>query len=89
MGEVKSALNSEFLNRLDKSFSLLHLLTKNLIKIDRIVGRHLNLNLTAKPIEIRPEPAAAKHILDKICEDCSYELRPLRRALQSTSRTLC
>jgi ATP-dependent Clp protease ATP-binding subunit ClpC len=82
MSEVKRAFNPEFLNRLDEVILFTSLVDEDLLKIIDLMVEQINVNLVAKQIKIRLEPAAAKYILDKTCGDRSYGARPLRRALQ-------
>jgi ATP-dependent Clp protease ATP-binding subunit ClpC len=82
MSEVKRAFNPEFLNRLDEVILFTSLTDEDLMRIVELLVEQVNLNLVAKQIKIRLEPAAAKYILDKTCGDRSYGARPLRRALQ-------
>jgi ATP-dependent Clp protease ATP-binding subunit ClpC len=46
-----------------------------------MVGQ-INQNLASNQITIRLAEDAAKYILEKTCNDRSFEARPLRRALQ-------
>ncbi len=89
MGEVKRLFNPEFLNRLDEIILFNPLGDEDLLRIiDLLVGQ-INDTLIHRQVQIVMTPEARQWILEKTCGDRSYGARPLRRALQRTSKTLC
>src|SRR6185436_9566821 len=80
--ELKSALNPEFLNRVDELIVFDSLSDENLTAIARLMIAQLNASLTDKGIRISVTDDAYRWLIDKTCTDRSYGARPLRRAIQ-------
>jgi len=80
--ELKSALNPEFINRVDEIIVFDALSDDNLLAISRLMIRQLNASLVEKGIQISVTDDAYRWLIDKTCGDRSYGARPLRRAIQ-------
>jgi ATP-dependent Clp protease ATP-binding subunit ClpC len=80
--ELKTALNPEFINRVDEIIVFDALSDDNLLAISRLMIRQLNLSLAEKGIRITVTDDAYRWLIDKTCGDRSYGARPLRRAIQ-------
>jgi ATP-dependent Clp protease ATP-binding subunit ClpC len=80
--ELKSALNPEFINRVDEIIVFDALSDENLLAISRLMIRQLNTSLSEKGIRITVTDDAYRWLIDKTCGDRSYGARPLRRAIQ-------
>jgi ATP-dependent Clp protease ATP-binding subunit ClpC len=80
--ELKSALNPEFLNRVDELIVFDSLSDENLVAISRLMIAQLNASLTDKGIRITVTDDAYRWLIDRTCTDRSYGARPLRRAIQ-------
>jgi ATP-dependent Clp protease ATP-binding subunit ClpC len=80
--ELKSALNPEFINRVDEIIVFDALSDENLLAISRLMIRQLNTSLAEKGIQITVTDDAYRWLIDKTCGDRSYGARPLRRAIQ-------
>jgi ATP-dependent Clp protease ATP-binding subunit ClpC len=80
--ELKSALNPEFINRVDEIIVFDALSDDNLLAISRLMIRQLNTSLAEKGIQITVTDDAYRWLIDKTCGDRSYGARPLRRAIQ-------
>ena len=80
--ELKSALNPEFINRVDEIIVFDALSDENLLAISRLMIRQLNTSLADKGIQITVTDDAYRWLIDRTCGDRSYGARPLRRAIQ-------
>ncbi|HUD71645.1 MAG TPA: ATP-dependent Clp protease ATP-binding subunit [Dongiaceae bacterium] len=80
--ELKSALNPEFLNRVDELIVFNSLSDENLTAIARLMIAQLNASLTDRGIRISVTDDAYRWLIDRTCTDRSYGARPLRRAIQ-------
>ena len=82
MSEMKRTLSPEFINRIDEVVVFDALTEEQLTKIARLLIELLNAGLTEHGIELRPDEAVCKFLVETTCGDRSYGARPLRRAIQ-------
>jgi ATP-dependent Clp protease ATP-binding subunit ClpC len=80
--ELKSALNPEFLNRVDEIIVFDALTDDDLLAIARLMIRQLNASLADRGIRLKVTAEAYRWLIDRTCGDRSYGARPLRRAIQ-------
>ncbi len=80
--ELRSALNPEFINRVDEIIVFDALSDEDLLAIARLMIDQLNGSLTEKGIRLMLTDDAYRWLIDRTCGDRSYGARPLRRAIQ-------
>jgi ATP-dependent Clp protease ATP-binding subunit ClpC len=80
--ELKSALNPEFINRVDEIIVFDALSDDDLLAISRLMISQLNASLAEKGIRLTVTEEAYRWLIDRTCGDRSYGARPLRRAIQ-------
>jgi ATP-dependent Clp protease ATP-binding subunit ClpC len=80
--ELKSALNPEFINRVDEIIVFDALTDDDLLGISRLMIRQLNASLAERGYRLTLTDEAYRWLIDRTCGDRSYGARPLRRAIQ-------
>ena len=80
--ELKSALNPEFINRVDEIIVFDALSDDDLLAIARLMIRQLNDSLAERGFRLMVTDEAYRWLIARTCGDRSYGARPLRRAIQ-------
>jgi ATP-dependent Clp protease ATP-binding subunit ClpC len=80
--ELKSALNPEFINRVDEIIVFDSLTDDDLLGISRLMISQLNASLAERGYRLTLTDEAYRWLIDRTCGDRSYGARPLRRAIQ-------